>query len=122
MQIPEKLRQAFESAIILSSLGSLWEPSALPCFVISACCPCSNTSPLHRLLDAPLHESLCKHLEKLPGAAYEEVVGQSPDGSWQEPSWAVYGINEEQAIALGRVYLQWAIFCFDEAGRVVLAC
>ena len=122
MQIPEKLRQAFESAIILSSSGSPWEPSVLPCFVISACCPYSNTSPLHRFLGAPPHESLRRCLKELPGAVYEEVVGQSPDGSWQEPSWAVYGINEEQAIALGRIYLQWAIFRFDEAGRAVLAC
>lgn len=52
----------------------------------------------------------------------EEVVGMAADGSWQEPSWAVSGISEEQAIALGQQYQQWAIFRFDEQGRTVVDC
>ena len=114
------LWQAFEKAIVVSSSGSPWEPSSLPCFVISACCPFGQ--PFDSARDIASHLSLKTLLKGLPGVICEEVVGQSPDGSWQEPSWAVYGINQEQAIALGRIYLQWAIFRFDEAGRAVLAC
>ena len=52
----------------------------------------------------------------------EEVVGQSADGSWKELSWAVAGIDEEEAIALGRLFYQWAIFRFDDNGRTLLYC
>ena len=52
----------------------------------------------------------------------EEIIGQSPDGSWKELSWAIVGISEQQAIGLGRLYYQWAIFRFDEEGRSILGC
>ncbi len=60
-------------------------------------------------------------LESIAGA-YEEVVGQSADGQWKEPSWAVYGITEGQALDLGRLYQQWAVFRWDDQGRRVLPC
>ena len=52
----------------------------------------------------------------------EEVVGRSPDGSWQELSWAVVGISEQQAIDLGMLYYQWAIFRFDADERTIIDC
>jgi hypothetical protein len=114
----QKLRQAFESTVLLSS-GSPWEPSSLPCFVISACCPYSL--PFNSVRDSALHREMKGWLELL-GASHEEIIGQSPDGAWQEPCWAIYGITEGQAKRLGRLYQQWAVFCFDEQGRTVLAC
>ena len=71
--------------------------------------------------DQELHSSMETLLEGIAGA-YEEVVGQSADGQWREPSWAIYGITEGQALALGRLYQQWAVFRWDDQGRVVLAC
>lgn len=119
MQIPEKLRQAFESAIIVSPSGSPWEPSSLPCFIVSACCPFSL--PFDSARDSALHRDL-EGLLKLLGAPHEEVVGQSPDGQWQEPCWAIYDITEGQALALGRLYQQWAVFRWGSNGREVVAC
>jgi hypothetical protein len=117
--MPESLWQAFNSAIITSPAGSPWEPSSLPCFIVSACCPFSQ--PFVAARDQALHSSMERLLEGLAGA-YEEVVGQSADGQWKEPSWAIYGITEGQALDLGRLYQQWAVFRWDENGRVVLAC
>lgn len=114
--------ELFDEAVLVSTEGYAWAPSSLPCFIVSACCPFSQNTPLHRLLDEPLHESLRRRIEGLPGASCEAVVGQSVDGSWREPSWAIYGISEEQAIDLGKLYQQWAIFRWDENGRVVIAC
>lgn len=119
------LAQAFASTIIVNAQGKPWQPSCFPTFVISACCPFSE--PLDDATNLILHRSLQKQLKRLLGrpqseGTMEEVVGQSPDGSWKELSWAVTGISEQQAIGLGTLYYQWAIFRFDEEGRTILGC
>lgn len=119
MPISEELWQAFESAIIVSPSGSPWEPSSLPCFVVSACCPFSLHYDSAR--DSARHRGM-KDLLELLEAPHEEIMGQSPDKAWQESCWAIYGITEGQALALGRLYDQWAVFRFDGQGRTVLAC
>ncbi len=115
----KELWQAFESAIIVFPSGSPWEPSSLPCFVISVCCPFSL--PYDPARDSALHREMKGWLELLK-TPHEEIVGRSIDGQWQEPCWAIYGITEGQAKRLGRLYQQWAVFRFDEKGRTVLAC
>lgn len=114
------LFQAFASTVLVNLQGKPWQPSSFPTFVITACCPFSE--PLDEAANLALHRSLQKRFQKLPGVSMEEVVGRSPDGSWQELSWAVTGISEQQAIDLGRLYCQWAIFRFDEQSRAVLSC
>jgi hypothetical protein len=119
------LAQAFASTTIVNAQGRPWQPSCFPTFVITACCPFSE--PLDDAANLILHRSLQKQLKRLLGrpqseGTMEEVVGQSPDGSWKELSWAVTGISEQQAIDLGTLYYQWAIFRFDEEGRTILGC
>lgn len=114
------LAQAFASAVVLNAQGLPYQPSSFPAFVISACCPFSE--PLDDAANLALHRSLQRRLQQIPGVSMEEVVGRSPDGSWQEPSWAVTGISEEQAIAFGTHYCQWAIFRFDDNGRAIIDC
>jgi hypothetical protein len=114
------LTQAFASTVLVDLQGKPWQPSSFPTFVITACCPFSE--PLDDAANLSLHRSLQRRLQKLPGVSMEEIIGQSPDGSWKEPSWAVSGISEQQAIDLGRLYYQWAIFRFDEEGRSILGC
>jgi len=129
------LAQAFASTIIVNAQGKSWQPSCFPTFVITACCPFSE--PLDDAANLALHRSLQKRLQQLSKASMpeqssgrehqqmflmEEVVGMAPDGSWKELSWAVTGISEQQAIGLGTLYYQWAIFRFDEQGRTVLNC
>lgn len=77
--------------------------------------------PYDSARDSALHCEI-KDLLELLEAPHEEIIGQSPDKAWQEPCWAIYGITEGQALALGRLYYQWAVFRFDNQGRTVLAC
>lgn len=115
----EELWQAFESTVLTSSSGSHWEPSSFPCFIVSACCPYSL--PFDSARDSALHREM-KGLLELLEAPHEEIIGRSPDKQWQEPCWAIYGITKGQALALGRLYQQWAVFCWDDNGREVVAC
>jgi hypothetical protein len=114
------LAQAFASTVLVDLQGKPWQPSSFPTFVITACCPFSE--PLDDAANLALHRSLQRRLQKLLGVSMEEIIGQSPDGSWRELSWAIVGISEQQAIDLGRLYYQWAIFRFDEEGRSILSC
>ena len=114
------LAQVFASTVLVDLQGKPWQPSSFPTFVITACCPFSE--PLDDAANLALHRSLQRRLQKLPGVSMEEVVGMAPDGSWKELSWAVAGISEQQAIDLGRLYYQWAIFRFNEQGRAILGC
>ena len=114
------LTQAFASTVLVDLQGKHWQPSSFPTFIITACCPLSE--PLDEAANLALHRSLQKRLQKLPGVSMEEVVGRSPDGSWQELSWAVVGISEQQAIDLGMLYYQWAIFRFDADERTIIDC
>jgi hypothetical protein len=117
--VNKELWLAFESTIIVSPSGSPWEPSSLPCFIVSACCP--HSLPFDSARDSAHHRGMKDWLE-LVEAPHEEIIGQSPDKAWQEPCWAIYGITEGQALALGRLYDQWAVFRLDEQGRTVLTC
>lgn len=117
--LTEELWQAFESTILVSPSGAPWAPSFLPCFVVSACCPYSL--PFDSARDSARHRGM-KDLLELLEAPHEELIGQSPDGNWQEPCWAIYGITEGQALALGRLYDQWAVFRWGSNGREVVAC
>ena len=121
--LTEELWQAFESTIIVSSAGAPWAPSSssssLPCFIVSACCPLSLHYDFAR--DPARHRGMKGLLERLE-VHHEEIMGHAPDGSWQEPCWAIYGITEGQALALGRLYQQWAVFRWGSNGREVIAC
>ncbi|MFM8858270.1 MAG: DUF3293 domain-containing protein [Actinomycetota bacterium] len=41
------------------------------------------------------------------------AIGASPDGKWQEASWAVTGMTRQQACELGREFGQVAVFEID---------
>ena len=115
----------FEQTIFTNVDGRPWHYSQLPyqspLFVITACCPYSinigHQSNYH------LHQCLRQHLDsRFPLASIEEIIGRSADGQWQELSWAVTGIDKHQALAMGRMFHQWAIFSFDQGERSVLRC
>jgi hypothetical protein len=90
-------------------------------FVITACCPYSID--IDHQFNCELHELLHWHLSsEFPSASLEEIVGCSVDGQWQELSWAVTGISEDQALEVGRVFHQWAIFKLNGKESQVLRC
>jgi hypothetical protein len=48
------------------------------------------------------------------------VVGKNPDDSWSEESWAIINMSMAEAVTLGRMYHQVAVFylCADEVAVV----
>ncbi len=121
--IPDRLRQAYAAAVVTDDNGNaLAGASSLPfpLFVITACNPYSIATPsineqLHVVLQAFI-------VSRFPHAQWQEAVGQSQDGQWREQSLAVSGLSQEQAVAIGRHFLQWAIFRIDDAGLEVVSC
>ena len=117
--------QEFEQTVFTTVEGSPWRyhhiPSLFPLFIITACCPYSID--IDQQFNCELHELLQWHLKSaFPSASLEEIVGCSADGQWQELSWAVTGISEEQALEVGKVFHQWAIFKINGKERQVLQC
>ena len=121
--IPRELLEAYSSAIVTDLQGNdLAGTTSLPfpLFIVTAHNPSSvKTSAIN---DA-LHECLQIHLAKhFPGAQWEEVIGQSPGGQWKETSIAISGIGEDDAVALGRHFAQWAVFSLDRNGLTIIPC
>ena len=115
----------FEQTTFITANGQAWHYSESLCqsplFVITACCPYSID--IDHQSNRHLHQQLKQHLDsRFPLASSEEIIGRSADGQWQELSWAVTGIDKHQALAIGRMFHQWAIFSFDQGERLVLRC
>jgi hypothetical protein len=114
--------QEFEQTVFTTADGKPWHYHYdSPLFVITACCPYSID--IDHQFNRELHELLQWHLNStFPSASLQEIIGCSADGQWQEPSWAVAGISEDQALEAGRVFHQWAIFKLNGQERQVLRC
>lgn len=49
--------------------------------------------------------------------------GFSPDGTWREPGWLVWGMPADRGTAVAGAFGQFAIYVYDEEGvRFVVAC
>jgi hypothetical protein len=55
------------------------------------------------------------------GLPWRPALGRATDGSWAEPGFAVGGLDEEAAAALGREWGQLAVYMIKPAEVVVLA-
>lgn len=123
MNLPDNLLKHYANSEIVTMEGALWAGTGslpFPLFIITAHNPFSmKTSSINDALHKCLQTFLQAHF---PEAQWEEVVGQSKDGQWKEISLAISGLSEEQAIAIGRHFAQWAIFRLDDNGLVVVAC
>ena len=53
-------------------------------------------------------------------APFLPALGRARDGSWQEPGFAVSGLDEQEAQELGRRYGQLAVFWVTEDDVLVL--
>jgi len=86
-------------------------PLPPPVYVITAVNPfeevLSDTQNAHR-------NNALRSLLKSRGLKFIEVFGQSPDGKWVEPSFAVSGISRATACALSHLFRQRAFFELDE--------
>ena len=50
------------------------------------------------------------------------AVGADPDSEHAEESWAVHGLSDDEARALGTAFGQVAVFRLTATGQAVLAC
>ena len=94
------------------SLGS-------PVVVITAWNPGSEV--LADIENAERNERLRNDLARLTDRIFP-AVGRSPDGSWEEASFAIVGVAEADVLALGRRYGQVAIFVSDGTDLRVQGC
>ena len=56
------------------------------------------------------------------GCAPVPAIGSDPASDHAEESWAVTGLSDAQACALGRKYGQWAVFRIDADAQTVVGC
>ena len=115
----------FEQTVFTDMNGQQWRSgnasNESPLFVITACCPYSIN--IGNQSNSDLHDLLKWHLDSaFPLAAKEAIIGRSEDGRWQEPSWAITGISKEDALSIGVLFHQWAIFSFHGDNKLVLKC
>jgi hypothetical protein len=121
MQRLSTMHNIFSAVILSFPSGESWSPKELPAFVISGQNPLCISQPHQQ--NIMLHQSLCNYLDRLfPSCTKEEIIGQSPDGSWKEDCWAIYGLTMEEAKSIARLFVQLAIFHFDDNGRNVIDC
>ena len=97
--LPEYLTTCFTAKTPVNGWPDLF-------FIIT---PCNPYSMGERGDDADAIQALSK---QLTGVGYWQhpVVGSSPDGLHREAGFAIAGLSLEDALALGREYLQNAIF------------
>jgi len=116
----QQIWNAFESTtivqkdqveIIWAGSGSVKLPLPTPIHILTA------YNPFERVLsneeNEKRHEALRRLLFHRP-VQFLPVYGQSPDGQWIEPSYAVHGLSRAEACALARDIGQRAIFELDD--------
>lgn len=56
------------------------------------------------------------------GCAPVPAIGSDPASDHAEESWAVTGLSDADACAIGRKYGQWAVFRIDADAQTVVGC
>lgn len=91
----------------------------LPFVVLTACNPASRPrAPWVNAVDQALLEGVLR----ARGCDTLDAIGRAPDGSWSEPSVAVWGLAPNDAVRLGGDFGQNAIFTVTQVGLQVLSC
>lgn len=93
--------------IVWAGRGAKPLPLNTPIHVITACNPFEQllTDDENHQRNAALYAELI-HLK----VDINPVVGHSPDGDWQESSFAVHGLTRQQACEIAKHYEQRGIF------------
>jgi len=103
--------QKNEVEIVWAGSGSVMLPLPTPVHILTA------YNPFERVLsneeNKKRHEALRRLLLHRP-VQFLSVYGQSPDGQWIEPSYAVHGFSRSEACGLARDIGQRAIFELDD--------
>jgi hypothetical protein len=107
---------------VFAGLGAKRLPMSTPAHVISA------QNPYEQFLGEEENfrrtEILGKYLRSKPEVEdLVRVFGRSadPNSTWEEECWAVSGLNRSQAVEIGRLFQQRAIFELNEDAIMVIA-
>jgi hypothetical protein len=87
------------------TLVTAWNPGGRPA-----------AGPMNRKANRALRRAL-----EAQGRAWRPALGRARDGSWAEPGFAVGGLDEAEATALGRDWGQLAIYLVSEEEVAVVA-
>jgi hypothetical protein len=77
--------------------------------------------PLPRSVNDDANDALAAQIQS-SGGAYLRALGYSPDDVHREPSFLVWDIDRDGAIALGRMFRQDAIFALTSDDVILLSC
>jgi hypothetical protein len=127
MNTPQNLREAFLATQVDVEINpDEWVPIDVavrhiptPLHLITAWNPMSQQ--LGRDENFERMDLLTTALDEL-AALWFPAVGRSPDGSWSEDTFAIYGISRDEAIELGARFEQHAIFEATDEELIVLGC
>lgn len=75
--------------------------------------PRAENDAANAALEAALEAAGIEHLP---------AVGRAADGSWEEPGFALFGVDEATARSLGRRFEQHALYRVDERTVDVVCC
>jgi len=103
--------QKNEVEIVWSGLGSGKLPLPTPIHILTAYNPFEHVISSEE--NDKRHEALSRLLLHRP-VQFLSVYGQSKDGQWIEPSYAIHGFTRSEACALARDIGQRAIFELDD--------
>jgi hypothetical protein len=90
----------------------------LPIFIVTA----YNPGELASLLDNRAAQERLREFLSVRGVTAFAAVGRSRDDVWQEPSLALVGLSEVEAIDIGNAFGQDAIFGWDGRTLRVIPC
>jgi hypothetical protein len=127
MNTPQNLREAFLATQVDVEINpDEWVPIDVavrhlptPLHLITAWNPMSQQ--LSRDENFERMDLLTTALDEL-AALWFPAVGISPDGTWSEDTFAIYGISRDEAIELGARFEQHAIFEATDEVLIVLGC
>jgi hypothetical protein len=127
MSTPQELRQAYLDAQVEVEIEPEdWVPIDIavrhlptPLHLITAWNPMSQQLSLDE--NNERMDQLAAALDDL-AALWFPAVGKSPDGTWSENTFAVYGISRDQALEIGVQFEQHAIFEATDEEQIVLGC
>ena len=127
MSTPQELRDAYLATQVDVEINQdEWLPIDVavrhvptPLHLITAWNPMSQQLSLEE--NCERMDQLASGLEELT-ALWFPAVGRSPDGTWSEDTFAIYGLSRSEAIELGTRFEQHAIFEATDEELIVLGC
>ena len=114
------------SSYIVDLNGNIWSgpqaislPLQIPIHVITACNP--HEEKLSTQDNHSLNQTLQQQLS-IRNVQYEFVIGCSSDMDWQEASFAIFGLQRNEACQLGSAFQQRGIFELTNSEMLALDC